>query len=62
MSARDWDRFVRNARSEVLKRFGSHVAKMIDVERNELAEKPLSTSILTDREQLSELKKLVSRR
>ena len=35
MSAKSWDYFVRKARSDTLKRFGKHVTRIVDVERNE---------------------------
>lgn len=34
MSACGWRRFVRMANSEVLRKFGSHIARRVDYERN----------------------------
>ncbi len=37
MSARSWDVFVRKASSDTVKRFGKHVVRLVDLERNEKA-------------------------
>lgn len=39
MSAGDWKYFVGHAKSSQLARFGEHVARLVDCERNERAGK-----------------------
>jgi len=37
MSAGEWKHFVRHAKTSLLQRFGGHIAKVVDCERNEQA-------------------------
>jgi hypothetical protein len=39
MSAGEWKHFVRHAKTSLLQRFGGHIARIVDCERNEQAGK-----------------------